>query len=107
MEIAPPPLPVEEVQRPASSLAGRLLNVFAAPGDVFDEIRTSTPSTANWLVPLLLTCLVGIGYVFAVFSQESILQSMRETQEKTMQKQVDARKLTQQQADQRLELAQQ
>jgi len=107
MEIAPPPLPVEEVQRPASSLAGRLLNVFAAPGDVFDEIRTSTPSTANWLVPLLLTCLVGIGYVFAVFSQESILQSMRETQEKAMQKQVDARKLTQQQADQRLELAQQ
>jgi len=107
MEIAPPPLPVEEVQRPASSLAGRLLNVFAAPGDVFDEIKTSTPSTANWLVALLLTCLVGIGYVFAVFSQESILQSMRETQENAMQKQVDAGKLTQQQADQRLELAQQ
>src|SRR5437667_12871154 len=32
---------------------------------------------------------------------------MREAQEKAMQKQVDARKLTQQQADQRLELAQQ
>jgi Yip1-like protein len=107
MENAPPPLTVEEVQRPASSLASRLLNVFAAPGDVFEEIRTSTPSTANWLVPLLLTCLVGVGYVFAVFSQESILQSMREAQEKAMQKQVEAGKLTQQQAEQRLEIAQQ
>ena len=57
---APLPLPVEEVQRPASSLASRLLNVFAAPGDVFEEIRTGTPSTANWLVPLLLACLLGV-----------------------------------------------
>ena len=90
MENTPAPTPMEEVQRPASSLAGRLMNVFAAPGDVFEELRTSTPATANWLVPLLLACLVGVSYAFAVFSQESILQSMRETQEKAMQKQVDA-----------------
>ena len=57
---APLPLPVEGVQRSASSLASRLLNVFAAPGDVFEEIRTGTPSTANWLVPLLLACLLGV-----------------------------------------------
>src|SRR6266567_4701928 len=106
MENAPLPLPLEEVQRPASSLAGRLLNVFAAPGDVFEEIRTSAPSTANWFVPLLLSCLIGVCYVFVVFSQETILQSMREAQEKAMQKQVDAGKLTQQQAEQRLEMAQ-
>jgi hypothetical protein len=107
MENTPLPLPVEELQRPASSLAGRLLNVFAAPGDVFEEIRSSTPSTANWLVPLLLACLVGVGYSFAVFSQESILQSFREAQEKAMQKQIDAGKMTRQQADQALSVSEQ
>ena len=84
MENAPSPIPVEAVQRPPSSLISRLLNIYAAPGDVFDEIRTSKPSTANWLVPLLLTCLVGVIYSFAVFSQENILHSMREAQEKAM-----------------------
>jgi hypothetical protein len=102
MENAPSPVPVEAVQRPPSSLIGRLLNVYAAPGDVFDEIRTSTPSTGNWLVPLLLTCLVGVIYSFAVFSQETILHSMREAQEKAMQQRVDAGKMTKQQADQAL-----
>jgi len=63
MENTPTPLPVADVQQPASSLGGRLVNMFAAPGDVFEEIRTSTPSSANWLVPLLLSCLVGVGYI--------------------------------------------
>ena len=107
MENVPPSVPVEEIQRPASSLASRLLNVFAAPGDVFEEIRTSAPSTANWLVPVLLACLVGVGYAFAVFSQESILQSLRETQEKAMQQRVDAGKMTRQQADQALSVSEQ
>lgn len=107
MENAPQPLPMEELQRPASSLTSRLLNVFTAPGDVFEEIRTSTPSTANWLVPVLLACLVGVGYAFAVFSQESILQSLRETQEKAMQQRVDTGKMTRQQADQALSVSEQ
>ncbi len=38
---------------------------------------------------LLLACLVGVGYSFAVFSQESILHSFREAQEKAMQKQIE------------------
>jgi len=105
MENAPSPIPVEAVQRPPSSLISRLLNIYAAPGEVFDEIRTNKPSTANWLVPLLLTCLVGVIYSFAVFSQENILHSMREAQEKAMQKQVDAGKMTKQQADQALEVS--
>jgi len=107
MENAPTPIPVAEVPRPASSIAGRLLNVFAAPGDVFEEMKSRAPSTANWLVPLLLGCLVGVAYSFAVFSQESILRSMREAQEKAMQQRVDSGKMTKQQADQALSVSEQ
>lgn len=104
MENAPSPTPVE-VQRSPSSLAARLLNVFATPGEVFDEIRTRAPSIANWLVPLLLACLVGVAYSLAVFSQESILQSIREAQEKAIQKRVDAGRMSRQQADQALSVS--
>jgi hypothetical protein len=105
MENAPPSIPAESGQRPASSLTSRLCNVFAAPGDVFDEVRTRKPATGNWLLPVLLSCLVGIGYSFAVFSQPSILQSIRETQEKAMEKRVQAGKMTRQQADQAQEMS--
>ena len=99
----PPSLSTAE-QRPPSSLIGRLLNVFAAPGDVFEELKTSKPMVANWLVPLLLACLTGVIYAFVVFSQENILRSLREAQEQQLQKQVDSGKMTKQQADQALEM---
>jgi len=101
----PPPTPVQE-PRPSSSLIGRLVNVFAAPGEVFEELKTGKPIVANWLVPLLLACLTGVIYSFVVFSQDNILHSMREAQEQQLQKQVDAGKMTKQQADQALEMMQ-
>src|SRR6185369_6234920 len=70
-----------------------------------DEIKTWKHSTANWLVPVVLACLVGVSYSFAVFSQESIVQSMREAQEKAMEKRVDAGNMTRQQADKALEIS--
>ena len=54
---APPP--------PAISLAARLLNVFAIPGEVFAGVRASRISIGNWLVPTLLLVVVGAGLYFA------------------------------------------
>ncbi len=44
---------------PASLLA-TLMNLFACPGDVFEEIVAAPPRLAHWLVPTLLACLVSI-----------------------------------------------
>jgi hypothetical protein len=101
----PPAIPAAG-QRPSSSLIGRLFNVFAGPGDVFEELRTGKPVVANWLAPLLLACLTGVIYSFVVFSQDNILHSIREAQEQQLQKQVAAGKMTRQQADQALEMMQ-
>jgi len=88
------------------SLAGRLLNVVAAPGEVFESIKAAPVRTANWLVPVLIACAVGIMYVLVVFSQESIQLQLREAQEKAFQQQVEAGKMTQQQADQAVAVTQ-
>ena len=76
------------------------MNVFAIPGDVFEEIKASKPSTANWLVPVLITCLVSSMAAVIVLSQPAILQKIHEQQEQTFERQVKAGKMTQQQADQ-------
>jgi hypothetical protein len=84
----PPPLPQEPQPPPpcASSLAARLFNVFATPGDVFEEVAASAPCHANWLTPVFLVCLAGLVSVFVIFSQETIIQQLRAQQEQALEK---------------------
>lgn len=91
-----------EVKAPAMSLGARLLNVFAIPGDVFEEINTSPVKTGNWLVPALIAAIIGALTAIIIFSQPAILQKVREQQAQALDKQVKAGALTRAKADQLL-----
>lgn len=82
------------------SLGARLFNIFATPGDVFDEVAVAPPATANWLLPTLLACVIGVTAVLVLFSQPAILQQVRDQQDQVIQKQVAAGKMTKAQAEQ-------
>jgi hypothetical protein len=99
---------MEETQRPETtgqagvpktSLGARLTNVFVAPGEVFEEVKGSPATPVNWIAPLGIAIIVGVVYTLVVFSQPAVLQGMKEAQEKRMQQQVTAGKMTQKQAD--------
>jgi Yip1 domain len=98
----PPPVPPEA----STSLFTRLTNVFAAPGELFDEVKVARHSVANWVVPAIIAAVVGVAFTLVMFSQPTIQRKIREQQEKAMEKQVQAGKMTQQQADQALEMTQ-
>jgi hypothetical protein len=66
----------------STSLAARLFNVFATPGDVFEEVKNSQPSVGNWLAPVLLATLVGVISVWVIFSLPTVQQQMRDAQDK-------------------------
>jgi hypothetical protein len=103
----PPPTPelqVESAPEPSMSLAARLLNVFAVPGDVFAEVKLARASISNWLVPTLCSAVVGVLSAIIIFSQPSVVQQLREQQAKAMDAQVQKGKLTQEQADQALKM---
>jgi hypothetical protein len=85
---------------PTMSLWGRMLNVFAAPGDVFEEVKTAKISTANWLVPALLLVAVSWVAVAVIYSQPPLQQQLRETIDQAIQKQVERTHMSQQQAEQ-------
>jgi hypothetical protein len=110
MEEPPPisgtPAPAEPTQ-PPMSLAARLVNVFAVPGDVFEEVKAASHKVTNWLVPVLIGCLVGVISIVIVFGQPAIQQQIREKQSAAMEKKfgelVKAGKLSQEQADRQLE----
>ncbi len=84
---------------PKTSLAARMFNVFASPGEVFAEIKASERSFANWLAPVILASLLAIIYAVVVFSQPNVQQQIREAQDKAFEKQVANGKMKPEQAD--------
>src|SRR2546425_6076761 len=58
VEQTPPPLPPNQEPAPQSSLFDHLIDIFAAPGDVFDEIKLSEVRLRNWLVPVTLVTVL-------------------------------------------------
>lgn len=99
-----PESPPAAAPAPTTSLAGKLLNVIAAPGEVFDEIKAAPPSVANWLVPVLIYAVVGVISVFVLFSQPAIQQTIRDQQVKALDQRVQQGKMTQAQEDQALQV---
>jgi len=106
------PLPVLESTPevplpPATSLAARLLNVFAIPGEVFAGVKVSHISIGNWLVPALLLTIVGIFTAFAVVSQPAFqkqINDLAERQSKALDEQVKAGKVKQLDAERAIAL---
>lgn len=53
-----PPVLKPAAATPTSSLLARLLNIFAIPGTVFEEVQFSRHKWSNWLLPMLLSCML-------------------------------------------------
>jgi len=95
-----PEAPQETPQPPAMSLGGRLLNVLATPGDVFQEVKTTPDTTANWVVPALILIVVSWAAALLIFSQDSIQHQLSEITEQAIQRQIDTAHLSEQQGEQ-------
>jgi hypothetical protein len=97
--IAEPPA---DVPKPAMSLTARLFNIFADPGEVFEQVKNSKTAASNWVVPTLIMVMAGVISVVVIFSQPTIVQLIHDQQVAAMDQQVKAGKITQAQADQAL-----
>ncbi|HTX17352.1 MAG TPA: YIP1 family protein [Bacteroidota bacterium] len=81
------------------SFSDKLMNVFTAPGELFDYVAKSEKQTGNWSVPLIISMIVSVIFVLVAFSQAPVQDQMKDQQEKAIQKRVVEGKMTQEQAD--------
>lgn len=79
------------------SLAARLLNVFAVPGDVFADVKRAPGAASNWLVPALLGAVVGVIFVNLFLAQPAIQKQIHERRSKLIEEASNSGKLTAQQ----------
>lgn len=95
-----PPVLDPQTPRPTVSLGARLFNVFATPGEVFEQLKGARVSTANWLAPALILIVVSWVGAWLVFSQDSIQQQLKEITDQAVEKQIAKQHLSDQQAEQ-------
>jgi len=62
--------------------------MFVAPGEVFDEVKKTAPSGANWLTPALIFILISWVGGYFIFSQEAIRSQVTEMAEQSINKQL-------------------
>lgn len=81
------------------SLGGRLVNIFAAPGEVFDSVKAASSSHANWLVPALVLMLVSWLGAWLILSQPAIQSQLSDLAQKQIQKMVEKGRIPKDKAD--------
>ena len=103
METPQPPL-IEptDAEMPTMSLTDRLTDIFFSPGAVFDSIKAGPPKAVNWVLPMILSMIVGVVSSIVIFSQPAIMQQfmqqMHQKQNQQFQKAIKGGSMTEQQA---------
>jgi hypothetical protein len=95
--------PVPEENLPMSH-SDKVMNIFSAPGELFENVAKSEKQTSNWSIPFILMVIVSVVFVFIAFSQAPIQDQMRDQQEKAFQKRIESGKMTQEQVDQAMKM---
>lgn len=82
------------------SVASRMMNVLAAPGEVYSDLKERPVRHSNWLAPALVWTVIGSVMAILLFSQDWAIAEIRRAQRKEMDKQVATGKMSRQAADQ-------
>lgn len=90
----------EMTPAPSVSLGTRIMNVFASPSEAFEGIGSSDSKASLWVIPLVVTVIVGLVSTYVLFSNETLRNQVMEQQTKAMEQRVQEGKMTQEQFDQ-------
>src|SRR5436190_18854540 len=90
---------VDSTNTPEGSAFGRMFNVLAAPAEVFADIKDRDVKHSNWIVPGIVSAVVGMVVVMILFSQESFMRSILKAQEKGFDDAVAQGKMSRTDAD--------
>jgi len=82
------------------TFAEKLTNIFASPGELFENVRLTQRTTSNWLIPWAIFVLVAILMGQLMIQNASLADQLGATIRKGFDQQVQEGKMSQDQADQ-------
>lgn len=93
------PASTEAAPQKKRSALSLLLNIYAAPGEVFDQIKAAPTRNALWAIPVALAITVGILSILVVFSDPLIQSQLRDRMEKQIEDQIARQQIPPDRAD--------
>jgi len=81
----------------------KVVNVFAAPGELYENVRSTPKTTSNWLVPAIVLICVSIVLSQVMLTNASLNDQIGQATRKAMEQAVQQGRITQEQADQQIE----
>jgi hypothetical protein len=111
-ELNKPDEPTKEIieEEEELGITDKMVSVLTEPGELFSSLSKLPVKTMDWVLPLLILIVAIIAMQFITNSNPEIKANMVEKQmerfEKNMQEAVDKGQMTQQQADQQLDMIQ-
>jgi hypothetical protein len=93
--------PTEQVK--PMPLMERLTNVFAAPGELYENVRLTPKTASNWLVPWIIFAVVAVIMGQVMMSNPSLTDQLGAVIRQKLEKQVQEGKMPSEQADRAFE----
>jgi hypothetical protein len=96
---------MEEQAPPATAAAPmsfgeKVVNIFTAPGELFENVRLTGKTTSNWLLPMLLFIVVSVLLNQLIFTNPSLVEQMSTLMHKSIDEAVAKGSMTATQAEQ-------
>jgi hypothetical protein len=83
-----------------SPISTRVVNVFSAPSELYNEVAVAPVQSSSWVIPLIISILLAVLAVFIIYNNTMLRQQVMDLQQEGMKKAVAEGKMTQQQFDQ-------
>jgi hypothetical protein len=84
------------LSEPAAEMSNsdKIVNVISAPAELYTYVAQEGKKSANYTIPLIVSILVSVVFMFVVFSQSAVKDQMAEQQDRALQQQVEKGKMT-------------
>ncbi|HTX98382.1 MAG TPA: YIP1 family protein [Bacteroidota bacterium] len=96
--------PTGEPQVAPMSFTEKLTNIFAAPGELYDNVRATPPTSSNWIVPMILFIIITFAMSQLTMRNPSLGSQLKDQiaqqSEKRFQEAIQKGQMTAEQADQ-------
>lgn len=95
---------MEEQTAPEAAIAPmpfgeKIVNIFTAPGELFENVRLTGKTTSNWLLPMLLFIVIAASLNQLILTNPSLVEQMSTLMRKGIDEAVAKGSMTAEQAD--------
>lgn len=75
------------------SFTEKMVNIFASPGELYENVRDTGPTRSNWVIPAIILVIASVLMTQLMLSNASLVDQLDRTMRQAMEKSLEGRNL--------------